>query len=166
MPQLDIKDVTIRILDGTTPTPKSIAVKVGEGNLTYSDKRTMEYVKDRGKLDGVREGDEEPVEISLDAVWEFISSPTGEVATVEEAIKGTGTGLAAFVTVGADVCEPYACKIQVDNDLSDCAGTLGERLEFNDFRWETFDHDVRAGTLSISGMANIITPTKLRTDFT
>ena len=37
-------------------SPNSITIKIGEGNLTYSEKRPVEFKLDRGNLDTVREG--------------------------------------------------------------------------------------------------------------
>ena len=52
----------------------SLSIKIGEGNLTYSEKRGVEFTRDRGILDTVRGADDEPLDVSMDATWEWISS--------------------------------------------------------------------------------------------
>lgn len=160
MAQIDLKDATIKILDGTTPTPNEITVKIGEGNLTYTEKRNIEYVKDRGELDTTREGDEEPTELSIDAVWEEITASAGLPPSIKDAIKGVGEA-STWVSTGGD-CEPYAVDVVVEVDVS-CGTVEDEQLTFSEFRYEQVDHDLRAGTFAISGMCNETMPTAVRT---
>jgi hypothetical protein len=47
--QIDLKNVTIKIVDGATPA-NELEIKIGEGNLTYSEKVNRQYIKDRGPL--------------------------------------------------------------------------------------------------------------------
>lgn len=161
MAKIDLKDATIKILDGTTTTPNEITVKLGDGNLTYSVRRNMEYILDRGNLDGVREGDEEPVEISLDAVWEFITASSGGTPTIEDALTQSGEA-SGWASTGADSCEPYAVDLEIEYDPSNCSATEKETITFSEFRYEQIDHDLRAGTFAISGRANITKPTVAR----
>ena len=62
--QIDLKHCTIRISDGAGAY---IDVKIGEGNLSYTERRTIEYTLNRGLLDEVREGDQVPMDVSLDS---------------------------------------------------------------------------------------------------
>lgn len=160
MPAVDLKDATIKILDGTTPTANEITLTIGEGNLTWSEKRNIEYVKDRGVLDTTREGDEEPVDVSLEVVFDNLTSSTGLPITPREALKQLGQA-SAWVTTGGE-CEPYAVDIQVDVDVS-CGTVEDERITFSEFRFEDIGGDFRAGTLSITGKCNETTPTAIRT---
>lgn len=163
--QIDLKNATIKLRDGTTPTPRELEVKVGEGNLTYSEKRNMEYTLDRGVLDEVKEGDQVPVDVSLDLVWEYITggSDTGAVGTVEDFLKRRGV-YAANVSTDADACRPYAIDIVVEY-VPVCAGAVvkpNETIILADFRWESLDHDLRAGTISCTGKCNITQATSTR----
>jgi hypothetical protein len=161
MAQIDLKHATIEILDGTTPTAKSIVVKIGEGNLTFTERKTIEYTLDRGLIDEVREGDQVPMEVSIDAVWEYISSPSGgSVPTIFEALKKTGAA-STWVTTDTDACRPYAVDLRVTYD-PECGANSQEVILFPDFRFEEIGNDLREGTISISGRCNAVAPTAVR----
>jgi hypothetical protein len=149
MAQIDLKNATVIIRDGTAVTPNEIEVKLGEGNLTYSEKRNMEYTLDRGILDEVREGDQVPVDVSFDAVWEYIKGTTGTagVPTIQDALKKINAA-SGWTSSDADTCRPYV--------LYDppCTGDV-EEIVLSDFRYESLDQDLRAGTISCSGKCNV-----------
>ncbi len=158
MAVIDLKKVTITLQDGTSPTPLSIEVKVGEGNMSYTEKRTMEYIKDRGLLDTVREGDEVPVEVKLDFQWEYITSDEGaETPTVEEALKNTGAAEDWVSSAIADSCAPYALDLIFVYD-PDCSGDdvtdSKETITLKYYRWETLEHDMKSAQVSTSGNCN------------
>lgn len=159
--QIDMKDATVYIKDGDSPV-NSLTVVVGEGNLTYSEKRTIEYALDRGNLDEVREGDQVPVDVRLDFTWEYLKGVSGtSVPSIEEALKKTGNA-AAWVSSDSDACRPYAVDLEVWNQPtpSDCGDQ--EVITLSDFRWEQLDHDLSAGTVSVTGRCNITQATVLR----
>jgi hypothetical protein len=127
-----------------------ITVKVGEGTLTYSEKRTMEYTLNRGTLDEVREGDEVPMDVAFDLVWEYITGTTG-APTVEDALKKIGEA-STWRSSDTDACKPYAVDIVVEYE-PDCTGDP-ETITLPDFRWEALDHDLKAGTIKCTGKCN------------
>ena len=164
--QIDLKDVTLKIRDGATPTPNEIEIKIGEGNLTYSENRNIEYTLDRGLLDEVRKGDEVPMDVSFDFVWEFIkgsSASAGAPPTIEDALKNTGQA-AAWVSTDPDTCRPYAVDIILEHVPSCGAGSDAEQetITLPDFRYETLDHDLRAGTIAVTGRCNAEEATAVR----
>lgn len=164
---IDLKDVTIKLQDGATPTANYIEVKIGEGNLTYSESRNVEYILDRGRLDEVRLGDEIPVDVTLDFVWEFITgntSTTTNLPTVEDALKQQGNA-ATWVSTDADACRPFALDIILEN-VPNCSapGQEQEVTTLSDFRYDSLDHDLRAGTVAITGRCNVTEATHVRSD--
>ena len=136
-----------------TVVPHEIEVTVGEGNMQYTEKRNIEYVRDRGRLDTVREGDEEPVEVRLDFTWEFIKADTGEVPTIEDAIKQRGEA-SGWTSSSADSCEPYAVDIEIYYNPP-CSNAKDEVILLQDFRWEQLDHNARDGQISMTGKCNV-----------
>ena len=156
MAAIDLKNTTIKIKDGAS---HSITVVLGEGNLTYEEKRNMEYVKDRGLLDTVREGDEEPVDVRLDATWEYLTG-SGGTPTVEDAMKRRGAA-ATWTSTSADSCEPYAVDIEITN-APPCGASDQEVITIQDFRYESVSHDMKAATLSFAGKANVKQATVVR----
>lgn len=145
-----------------TVGPNVLKAKIGEGNLTFSAKRAMTYVREkRSIVNGfVMTGDDEPMDVKLDLVWEFLSSDTGDPPTFEEALNQTGNA-AAWVTSGADPCEPYCVNLEVVY-TPPCTGVKAEVILLEEYRWESLDHDLKAGTLSTSGKAKMLLPNTSR----
>jgi hypothetical protein len=131
----------------------SISIKIGEGNLTYNEHRNVEFTRDRGILDTVRTADEEPVDVSLDAIWEFITAETSSgTPTIEDALKKVGEA-AAWVSTADDQCQPYCVDVEVHN-APDCTGTDDEFITLEEYYYEALDHDLREGTIATSGRCN------------
>jgi len=145
--QIDLKNMVLKVKDGAA-TPLEVEIKIGEGNLTYSEKKTIEYTLDRGVLDEVREGDEVPVEVSFDLTWELLLG-----GDIKKIIKGNADG-GTYKSTDADVCRPYACDIEIVY-TPPCATSLAETVVLPDFRQESIDSDLRAGTLSVTGKCNV-----------
>jgi hypothetical protein len=158
--QIDLKDCTIYLLDGSG---ESLEVKIGEGNLTYTESRNIQYTLDRGQLDEVREGDEVPMDVKLDFTWEYLrGSPTsGSTPSVEEALKNIGNA-ANWTSSDSDGCRPYAVDIKVvyAPQPSNCGDK--ETITLLDFRYEKLDHDMKAGTVSVTGKCNVTQATVIR----
>lgn len=133
-----------------------IDVKIGTGNLTYSEKKNIEYILDRGQLSDVREGDQVPMDVTMDAVFEHVMSGTGESITPVEAIKGIGAA-SEFVSSATDKCEPFSVDLQVLNALN-CGTTQSENFLFPDFRYDQIDFDFNKGTISFKGKCNATEP--------
>lgn len=155
--QIDLKDTVFELKDGGVGSAQqSLEIKIGEGTLTYDERRNMEYVRDRGLLDVVREGDEEPIDVRFDFTWEFLrtTSTTGAgIPTVEDALKQRGEA-AAWVSSSADPCEPYAVDIVVTY-TPPCGGELTEIITLPDFRYTSLAHDAAAGTVAVTGQCNV-----------
>ena len=87
--------------------PCQIDVKIGDGELKYTENTQYKYDLDRGVLDTVRMGDDQPMDVSLNFTFEHVTTGTGEVITPVDAVKGIG-GAAEWVSSSSDLCEPYA----------------------------------------------------------
>jgi len=165
-----------------------LIVKFGEGNFTYTVTRNFNYELDRGKLDDIRRGDEAPLDITLGGKYEYVQSvPAGidptasdllnayrNQLTIQEAMRGKkfDGGVTPHPWVAAGVerepwldCTPYCTALELHNDLRrecpDLTTVPGEALLFRYFRAEAVDHDVSAGTVSVTGKANILRPMAL-----
>ena len=135
-------------------------MKLGDGNLVWTVNREYEYLLDRGNLDTVREGDQQPMDVTLDSVYEFITTGTGETITPYDAVNGTG-GASEWVSSSADPCEPYAVDVEVEH-VPPCGGAQQETTLLPDFRYDTFEADLDAATLSMTGRCNAVKPTATR----
>ena len=148
--------------DVITFLPIVIDVTIGEGNLTWTEAKEYEYLLDRGDLDTVKEGDEQPLEISLEFVYEHVLTGTGEVVTPVDAVKGIG-GASEWVSSATDLCEPYAIDLEILHCVP-CGTDEDELIVFPDFRWESLEYDLSAATISTSGKCNASDPTITRSD--
>ena len=144
--------------DGAVVTfyPQNLDIKIGEGNLTYTEHNEYEYLKDRGNLDTVKEGDEVPMDVKLEAVFEHITQGTSEPVSPMDAIKGVG-GAAEWVSASDDPCEPYCVDIVVLH-TPPCGTAELERVTFPDFRSETREINYKDSTISITGKCKATEP--------
>lgn len=151
---IDLKYATLRIKDGSDPQ-NEIEIKIGEGNLTYTERRELIYEPDRGNLDEVREGDQQPMDVTFEFKWERITSLAASgTPTVEDAIKKRAEA-AAWVSTDSDACRPYAVDIEVEY-IPNCNPTGNtETITLPDFRWDELSHDLRAASISCTGRCNV-----------
>lgn len=150
--------------DGAIVTfyPQQIEIKVGDGNITYTEHRNYEYMLDRGNLDTVREGDEVPLDVKLECTYEHITTGTSEDISPMDALKGIG-GADEWVSSSSDLCEPYGIDIEVEH-TPPCGGAQKELVLFPDFRSETKEINYKEANISLTGKCNVIEPEVTRED--
>lgn len=153
MALIDLRNVTVRLRGGTLG--EFLDIKIGEGNITYDEKRGIQYMRDRGHLDTVRLAHDDPIDVKLDCQWIHLTASSGDsVPTPEDVLKHRGLA-SSWTSSSSDPCEPYAVDI-VLLDIPPCAGDDPEMIILPDFRYESIAHDPKAGTLSFSGKCNAI----------
>jgi len=147
----DVEAQASTTLDGQ----QSISITIGEGTLSYSEKTPREFVKNRGNLDTVRNADQEPMDVSFDFVWDFITSEDGgSTPTVEEVLRRTGIALSdTWLTTATDVCQPYCVDIEVAS-TPECSTVENEYTVIEEFYQENLDHDAKEGSVACSGRSN------------
>lgn len=140
-----------------------IELVVGEGNLTYSEKKSREYKRNKGRLYSVRNGDEDPVEVSFSCYWEFIKSSVteGEPVSFEEALKQEGQASTWVTSDSADPCAPYSVDIVIRH-TPPCADIENEEIQFAKFRYESLDHNAKEASIECKGSCNLTSPIKVR----
>jgi hypothetical protein len=137
--------------------PQQIEVKIGEGNLTYTENKEYEYLLDKGDLDTVREGNQVPMDVVLEFVYEFVRTGTSEAITPVDAIKGIG-GASEWVSSANDLCQPYAVDVVVEHEPP-CGNVEAEETIFPDFRADTLEFNLNDATISATGRCNATQPT-------
>jgi hypothetical protein len=160
---IDLKNTTMYIKDGTSPTPLQIEIKIGEGDLTWTETVNREYMLDRGNLDDVRNGDQVPMDVRFDLKYEYIQAPSGSsaVPTVSEALKRIGAA-AAWVSTDSDACRPFAVDIVVLHQPTPSNCGDQEEVTLPDFRYESLEHSIRNATISCTGKCNAVQPSVVR----
>ncbi len=137
------------IADGAAITfiGRALEANIGDGNLTWGEKKEYNYDLNKGDLDTVRQGNEIPTDISISAIYDFIKAPSNDLTpTIEEALKQTGRA-AAWVSSSSDLCEPYGVDIQI-SPVPTFLGVDKGTSSMPDFRYESMDQDSREATIS------------------
>jgi hypothetical protein len=161
MALIDLKNCDLIIKDGGSRT---LNVKVSEGSFSYNTFMPREYILDKGKLDTVRNGDEQPVEINCTVHWEYYTGTggtgTGALPTITDVLVQEGAA-AGWESTDDDECAPYAVDIELKN-VPGCGTNSTETYTFSDFRVEDHNYDLSASTSTFSGKCNIVRPTAVR----
>lgn len=141
--------------------PQQIDIKIGDGNVTYTENTNYDYDLDRGLLDTVREGDQAPMDVNLEFVYEFITTGTSESITPMDAIKRKG-GASGWYSSSSDPCEPYAVDVEVIY-TPPCGGAEIETTIFPDFRSDSREIDLGEASVAVTGRCNAVEPIVTRT---
>lgn len=147
-----------------TVGPHQLQIKIGDGNLTYNETQAREYKLNRGIIDAVRNGDQAPLDLSTTFAWTYITNTYSgsEIPSVEDFLKRRGPA-AAYVSTGQN-CDPYCVDLLCVNSPPTCSGVDSpvEIIRFEEFRYESLQHDAKAGTVAMSGKCNQTQPTVTR----
>jgi hypothetical protein len=136
--------------------PNQLEVRIGEGNLTYDEKKPRKYRLNRGLIDSVKNDDQVPLDLTMDFVWDHIIGVMNDPPTVEEALKQIGNA-SNWVTSDPDPCLPYCVDIIVLYTPL-CATVEPERIQLSKFRYDSLAHDVKNGSVAMKGSCNIASP--------
>lgn len=140
---------------------RTVEANIGTGNTTYTENKTYEYQLSRGNLDTVREGDQVPMDVTMDFVWDFLASIDGvDTPTIEDALKRLRAA-SDWVSSSADPCEPYAVDIEIQH-IPNCLTVEEEITTLPDFRVEKLNHDVKAAQVTATGKCNAVYATNVR----
>jgi hypothetical protein len=149
MAQIDMKNCTFKFKDGGA---NSLEFKVGEGSMSFRERRNLIFTRNRGKLDLVKIGDDVPVEVNFDITWEFLKALGGaSTPTPYEFLKKTGP--AAGYTSAGPACEPWAIDIEVSN-VTPCGSDSDEKITLPDFRPDRIEGGLRDAMLRVTGRCN------------
>ena len=147
---IDLKGTLVKIRDGAG-TPAILTAKIGDGTLSFTEKRNLDYVLDLGILDDVTEGDDIPMDVNFDFTWEYLKAITG-TPTVEDALKQRGQA-SAWVSTDSDACRPYSVDVLVVH-APVCQTTDAEDIILPDFRYDQIDHRLKDKAITATGRCN------------
>ena len=135
-----------------TAGPRFLRVKVGEGQLTWSEKKPREYKGDRGTIDQVRNADEVPMDVSFSFNYEELtaSTPASDPPTPEDVLKNRDPADDWETSDSTDPCAPYAVNIKIEH-IPPCTDIKDEIVTMPYFRYEELNHDPKAGTITCTG---------------
>lgn len=149
-------------VDGGVVTflPQLLYIKIGDGNVTFTEAKERIYDLDRGLIDTVRDGDQQPLELSLEFTYVYVSAESGKAPSPVDALKQIGEA-AEWVSSSSDQCEPYAVDIELRHCVP-CGTDQNEKLVFSDFRWESLEYDLQEASIAVSGRCNATDATVTR----
>lgn len=151
----------VEISGAVTFTGQLLEVKIGEGNATFSKTKNRDYILNRGLFDTVRDGDDVPMDVAFDFVWEYITGVSASgVPTIEDVLEQTGEA-SGWVSTSTDACEPYCIDLEIQYD-PDCGGSNSETITLPYFRHEKLDHNLRDSQIACTGKCNATTATVVR----
>jgi hypothetical protein len=136
--------------------PQLLTIKVGEGDLKYTENPTYQYFLDRGILDTVRLGDDTPMNVDLNFVFEHITTGTNETIAPMDALKRMGSA-SEWVSSATDKCEPYSVDLIVEQDPP-CGTNQKDIFTFPDFRADKREASFKDANIAISGRCMSIEP--------
>lgn len=136
---------------------RTVGVKVADGVLSYTEKKNRKYTLDRGLLGTVMNADDSPMEVKVNAIWEFLTDSAS--VTFEDALKKRNFA-SNWVTTDPDACSPYCVDIEIAYDPN--CGVDREFITLPLFRYEDFGHNFKDGVLDLSGKCNVIEAILLR----
>lgn len=161
----NLRDGSITLKDGTTPTPFELIIPLQEGDLSFTENHPHITIKNRGRLDHRREGDEEEVDISFSCKFVQYSynsgssgSPSGTPSVIDFLRK---QGAASAYKSTDEACAPYAVDL-IFNINDPCNSPSKEILTFSKFiaNQIQFREGADASMLSITGKAFVTKPTR------
>ena len=150
--------------DVLTWLPQRIAIKIGEGDLSWTESREIIYDRDRDLLDTTRLGEEQPVEVDLAFVFDFVTTESGQQITPVDALKRIGEAT-EWVSSSTDLCEPYSVDFRVIHCVP-CGTDEDQDFLFEDFRYESLEYSLQDATIAVSGSCNVSSILTTRADFT
>lgn len=143
------------VSDGAAITwlPQQIVIAIGDGDLTWTENRDLLYDLDRDKLDTVRLGEDQPLEIELAFTFEYVTTESGKPVTPVDALKRINAA-SEWVSSSADLCEPYAVDIYVRHCVP-CGTDHDQDFLFQDFRYESLEYSIQDASIQVSGRCNV-----------
>jgi hypothetical protein len=148
--------LAVAVADGAVGAvlPHKLTLFLGDGTLEYTEHRNIEYKLNQGRIKYARLGDEQPMDVSLDFVWEFLTAASADtLPSPEDAFKRRGKA-SGWVTSGTDPCEPYAVDLTVDYKPP-CPGTDKETIVLKEYRYEELQHSFKNAQISTKGKCKI-----------
>jgi hypothetical protein len=153
--RIDLKNCTFKLIGGSSG--EELEFKVGNGNLQYTCHHARTYELDRGRLDSVKDADEQPMDVSFDFIWDWVKSWTS-AESPDEILANIGlTG--GWSTTDDDDCAPASCDIEVTHTVICGTSTKTEVITFPKFRHESRAHDAKNSSIAVVGKCNTLEPT-------
>jgi hypothetical protein len=148
--------------DVITFYPKRLEINVGEGNITHTENKDPQIDLNRGLIDGARAGNEQPMEVSAEFIYDWLRASSGQEVKPYEVLNQLGEG-ANWHTTAADPCEPFCIDIFI-LDTPPCGSEQAEMIFFRKFNLQNLTSSVEAANVTFSGICTASIPDVYRID--
>lgn len=147
--------------DGTPTIPNELIIPIADGDLDFTITKPTFIVKNRGKIDHKRDGDEVEIDIKFSFKFEQWSYASGASTGVSpsDALTKEG-GAAAWISTGPS-CGPY-CIDLIFRATNPCNAAEYEQLLFPAFSLDSlnFKEGSEFNTINVAGKALAFKPTR------
>lgn len=144
----------------TTPS-QTVTFKVGDGTLSWSEGKDIQYKVDKGLLDRVATGDEQEMSVDAEFTWEeYTAVALSGTPTPLDILLQTGEAAAYVSTSDSSGCPPYCVDLEVEVNPG-CALTR-EFIRFEEFYWNDVNPVLKDGKISFKGVCNRVKPSVYR----
>jgi hypothetical protein len=147
---VDLKNCIITLTDNTT---NFLEIHVGEGTIVWTEKREILPVKNRGRLNTIRLGEDQLMDVSFSFIWDFITGSGDIIPTIEDALKRINAA-SNWVSTSQDPDAPYSVHIQII-DTPIC-NVQTEQILLANFNYEELAHQIKDGSIACKGVCNSI----------
>jgi len=156
----NLRNGKLILQDGTAVTPNQLIIPIMDGDLDFTVTIPTFTVKNRGKIDHKRSGDEMEIDVKFSfkfEQWTNASANTG--ISPSDALLQKG-GAAAWVSTGPS-CGPFAIDL-IYRVTDPCNALNYEQIVFTAFNPETlnFKEGSEFNTISVSGKSLSNTPVR------
>lgn len=155
----NLRDGELVVKDGTTPTANDITVALDEGDLGIDETLNTVNVLDRGSLDHMRQGDEEPVRVTFTLKFvEYLKQSGDSDPSVYEVLTQQG-GAAAWASTNDDGGDVFTLTLEF-TIASPTSGDQDETITLTKFHPTSisFKEGDEYNTLGVEGEAFITRP--------
>lgn len=140
--------------------PQRVTARVGSGNVEWTESAEPVFDLDRGLLADVRAGDEQPMQVTLSFVFDWLRASSGGAITIYEALHQIG-GASGWHSASTDPCQPYCVEIFIE-DVPPCGSEEAEVIVFPQFYKTSINPTFDGGLVNLSGSCNATRPTITR----
>jgi hypothetical protein len=145
---------------GLTFLPQRLEIKIGEGDVAWSETKEYIYDRDRDVLDTVRQGQDQPMSVDMNFTFEYVTASTANPPTPADALNNDGLA-SEWTSSSADQCEPYAIDIVILHCVP-CGTDEDQEITLPDFRNESLDFSIADASVATSGQCNATRATVVR----
>jgi hypothetical protein len=152
------------IYDGTSPTPLSLAVPLGVGNVSWTEQYDLRPVMSRGSLHSIKQGPDMPMEVELEAHFQQYTGETSGDPSIYDALTGTGRASALSWATTDTASDRFATTVKLVITPKSGSGDLTETLTFAKCALKTiaFSEGEDTNKVKFSLVCNSVKPTSVR----